>query len=252
MSSEPAKISILEARLRVLAVSLEPALVFARALHLGLDDLGDMISVGYFAELKDRGLSWESIARRLGKSRRTVANLARQARSESPLIEPSRRIRLRRRIVQEIGREGPLTKALLRDALREAAPDELDLALEALLEQGTLEEDGDRYRLATALVDLVGDDFDLRLDSLRHFLDGLTHVVYRRFFGDPGPSLARVYTFRATPERLATLLAELEVSMREAAVAADAEADGRPDAHEVTLGLYAVERSQALPFRARR
>ena len=69
-------------------------------------------------------------------------------------------------------------------------------------------------------------DVDARLESLRHFLLTVAHVVYRRFFRpSPGAeSFARVLTFSAEPEVLSQLRERVYAELRERVLATDAAA----------------------------
>lgn len=71
-----ARSSLATARLQIAAAFLEPALRFARLAGLSLDELQELTTEGYFRELQQQGMSWTAIARRMGKSRSTVAALA--------------------------------------------------------------------------------------------------------------------------------------------------------------------------------
>ena len=240
MSPEP--VSPIDARLRVLSTVLEPGIKMARVLGLTLDDLHQLVAVGYYRELKERGASWQQIARRIDKSRRTVATLARVASGATQPLAASHRIGLRRRTVRILA-DGDLDLADLAQQLPAVSGADLEEAVDQLVAEGILTRDGERLTVAGALLDLVGDDLDHRIDSLRHFLDAVGQVIYRRFLAPDsnGEAFARVLTFSTSRERLATLRAETYGAVAKAAQDADAEASGDPGAIQASIALSFVE-----------
>src|SRR5688572_13117880 len=100
LSSRPMAQSTVDLRLRIVALSLEPTLALARIAGLPLDELQQLVADGYFRELRLRGLSLEQVARRFGKSKRTVVSLSVRSQQEGPLLDESRRLGWQRQVVR--------------------------------------------------------------------------------------------------------------------------------------------------------
>lgn len=218
-----------ELRLRVFLLALEPALRLARALRLDLDDVRDAVAAQYVLLHRDRGLSLEQIARRIGKSRRTVVTIARSAAATAETLLESRTIELRREIVRRLSAEGAMT----RDALREvigAKRAELDIAIDVLLEDGFIAEEDDRLVVARAWLPFDGAGEAEKLDSVRHFLDAVAGALLGRFFSAPpdDDAFARVLTFCTPRGELGPTRARLFEAMSEEALRLDARAEEAP------------------------
>lgn len=237
------RISPVDVRIRVVALALEPALSLARILALPLDDLHRLVDGGYFREVRSRGLSLPQIARRFGKSLRTVATLSQRARQDGTLLSGSDDIRRRRRLVAWLGRHGGATRAAARRHLGESDEQLVHDALDQLVAEGILTEHEGQVRVAAAHMDLLRSDIEHRLDSLSHFLTAVTHVIYRRFFLPPqrGEAFARVLTFSASPERLATLSEQTYARLKDEVVAVDAEATANGGSALASAVLGVVE-----------
>lgn len=234
-------ISPVDVRVRVVEVALTPALMLARVMALPLDDLQHLVATAYFREARARGLSFRSIARRFGKSLRTVTNLARRADGDEPFLEGHRRLGHRRRIVAWLAVEGPASLAQIARAIPDADRDELEAELEYLIEQTIVTQGDDGYRVVAAYMDTKAEDLSARLDALRHLLEGVTMAIHRRFF-EPraeGTSLARVLTFQAKPEALEALAQDGYSALRESILRADESAG--EDAVQASLTLTITE-----------
>lgn len=185
-----------------------------------------------------------AIARRFGKSLRSVTTLSQRARRSVDLPSRSEVIGRRRRVIAWLGAREGSSRAELSAALGAAlglAP--LEATIEDLLAEGILEERGARLAVRAVYVDMVQDDLAHRLDSLRHFLDAVTLVVHRRFFAahDPGVAHARTITFSAPREEIEKIWADAFARLHEAAVAADARAASEPTATQVTVAICMAE-----------
>ncbi len=236
-------------RLRVLALLAEPMLELARTSALQLDDLRDLVATEYFELLRRRGASWTQIARRLGKSRRTIAELARRSADHEPLRAPSARLDVRRRIVRALA-EGEVTvEGLARRVGSPAVAEEL----EALRLAGIVSGPPDAPELAAELLDLVGPGLEARLASLRQFLESVAHVVYARFVR-PKPdqlAFARVWSFSADAEALGTLVEEVYGLLDRRIAELDAAARGN-DVRSASVSFVAVEPPSDEAWRHRR
>lgn len=232
------RISPLDLRLRALAATLGPALALARAMALPLDDLVDIVEIGYFREARARGWSMRTIARKLGKSLRSITSLSQRARRGPDLLGRSEEIGRRRRAIALAGAR----RAIAEDALlAELGGTVAEDTLAQLFEEGVLERDErGRVRVAAACVDLVRDDAAHRLDSLRHFLDGIRAAVHGRFFVyPPRGAYARVITFSAPRGDVERIWEEVFEHLKARAIEADARAAeaAEPVQLSVTISL---------------
>lgn len=249
--TERQKVSPVDARVLILSAVLEPALSLARILGLTLDDLQQLVAIGYFREYRLRGMSQPMIAKRLGKSIRTVATLSKLSEDEGPPLGGSQRIGWRRRIVSALASRGPQPADDLERQLPDAEPEALAEALEQLLDDGILSREGERFAVVAPEVDMIREDFDYRLESLRHFLVAVTQTVYQRFFAkDSGAeAFARVLSFSTLPDRLRAIRQSSYDAMEKAVEEADAEATGKPDAVQGSVAVCFVEVPTDLPWR---
>ena len=240
--------SVVDVRLRLIAVALEPALALARVSAVPLDDLQTMVTVGYFRELRTRGMTLRAIARRMHKSLRTVAGLSQRAAQQRDLLGGSERLRWRRKLVAQVGKHPRASLARLQRALPKVARAELEEELKQLAAQGIVKLSERGAELSADVMTMVSDQLEPRIDSLRHFLDAVTQVIYRRFWtADPEhEAFARVLSFRVEPEEFARLRTAYYESLRNAAIKADGNAG--ESAVDVSAAVCFVRSSAALPW----
>ena len=238
--------SDLDLRIEALAAMIEPTVALARALDLPLDDLQALTAVVYYRSYASSGLSQPAIAAKIGKSVRTVATLAAQARGATPALLASERLQRRRALMERLGR-GAATFATLRRSLLRAptrAEDAVALRaeLDVLVADGVVVDTHGELSLAAARVSLVRDDAEARLDALRRFVRAVGETVQRRFFERQGDAtaFARVLSFRGTPAALRALREDAYGQLRDAVVAADGAAVGS-EARATTLAICIVE-----------
>ncbi len=250
-----ATVSPVDVRLRVIKAALSPGIVLARVAALPLDDLEALVAVAYFEEARERGLSLRAIARRFGKSLRTIATLSKRASESGVLVEASRAIAVRRRLVEHLARATGTQNA---EELCQSVPDvranEVREQIQQLVDEGILTEVDGAYQVAAAHLPLLGDELDQRLESLRLLLSGATQTIYRRFFsvGGDGTALARVLVFSAVRDDLSALAERLYEALRSGAIALDAAAQGREDAKQSSCVLCVVERPEDPAWRSPR
>lgn len=220
--------SPIDQRLSVLAQLFRPGLSLCRLMGLSLDDVRELIEVGYVKEFQDRGMSWASIARRLGKSRRTVATLAKRVSEHESLLSGSPQISLQRRIVEQL-EQGPTLREELQPPLRGA---DLDEALGQLVESGVIvsvargNDPAEHFVLGEGPLDVIGEGMRERLGALQHFLETVTTAVHQRFFtrSKRDHAFVRTLTFQVTEDRLRRLIQELYADAEERVFSADKEA----------------------------
>jgi hypothetical protein len=213
-----------------------------------LDDLQDMVTVGYFRELRSRGMTLRAIAGRMHKSVRTVASLSQVAARKRDHSGGSQRLRLRRKLVAYLGKHSRASIVQLQRAMRNVARAELDEELQQLAAQGIVRLDDRAVELAASLMTLVSDQLEPRIDSLRHFLDVVTQVIYQRFWtADLGQeAFARVLSFRVEPAQLERLRDAYYESLRNAAIEVDGKAGA--NAVDVSAAVCFVRASATLPW----
>ncbi len=227
-----AAVSPIDVRLRVIALALEPALVLSRIAGLPLDDVQTLVATGYFREMRSRGHSLRAVARRFGKSLRTVATLSKQTAEQGRFAQLGERMTLQRKLVAHIANGGSVTRAHLPRAMGIVTPELIDDVTRQLIEDGIVIEDGGKLRVVADLLLLTGSTLDQRLDSVRHFLDACTQMLHERFFvpGSDQQAFARVLSFAALPEELAQIGKAHYAALAEAVVQADARASQQADA----------------------
>jgi hypothetical protein len=222
----PDPLSPIDLRLRLIALALEPGLTLARLSALPLDDLQVLVATGYFRQWRARGLSLRGIARVLHRSLRTVATLSRKAGGDAALLPAGERITVRRKLAARVAARGPIGRSALAASVRGVRRAEVEAEIAQLIDEGVFAQRHGRVALATQFLDLVGEDVERRLDSLRHFLEAVTHVIYQRLVAADARAvaMARVLTFRAGPADAAALRDDQYAALRDAVVAADARA----------------------------
>ncbi len=221
--------SLATARLQIAAAFLEPGLRFARLAGLTLDELQELTTEGYFRELKRQGMSWTAIARRMGKSRSTVATLAKRAASKAPPLEKSERFSIQRDVVLLLGdgRENHVDDVVA--ALPSYRAQDISAVIDILVTEQMLERNDDRVRIAGGMLDILGEGFEERLGSLRHVLDVVAQAVFDRFYAtsDPPRAFARVLTFLSRPEPGQKLGADAYEALEAAVIEEDETASAR-------------------------
>ena len=240
--------SVVDVRLRLIAVALEPALALARVSAVPLDDLQSLVSVGYFRELRSRGMTLRAIARRVHKSLRTVAGISQLAGRERDLLAGSERLRWRRKLVAHLGKHSSASVARLQRLLPNVKRAEVEEELQQLAAQGIIKLGERGAELSAEVMTLVSDQLEPRIDSLRHFLDAVTQVIYRRFWtSDPEhEAFARVLSFRIESAEFERLRITFYESLRDAAIKADKRAGA--EAVDVSAAVCFVRKSAALPW----
>lgn len=236
------KLTALNAKLAVLEAMLEPSLTLARALDLSLDDLQKLVATSYYRQYRARGLSQQATARRLQKSIRTVYALAKESAEGREILEGSERLGWQREVVRIVGSGVTQEQELFRQ-MRFIKKRDLDETVDNLVEQGVIIRDGDRLLIAPIEVSLVAEDWDHRLQSLRHFLSSIGQVVYQRFFRlRPGPGFARVLSFQGPTSAVDTLGTKHYAQIKQAVVQADEEAKVSSARADLSLAYCVVER----------
>ena len=193
---------------------LKPAVRAAARFRLPIRSLVELLRLAYFEHLRrDQGLEIRDIAERFGQSERHMRTLAQKL--ESDFFEAERAVGLAREVEARVGGSA-LSAAELKDALSNWTSEEVDEAIEELLEEERLERDAEgRLRAAQRYVVLRGDGFQNRIDSLNHFFDGAYRSAMQRLVNDDGyTSMMKSLSFSAIPSMLRPFLDKLEGDLR--------------------------------------
>jgi biotin operon repressor len=242
----------IDLRLHLVAAVLEPAVTLARLGGLSLDELHELTTQAYFNELRDRGLSWNQIARRLGRSRTTVATLAKRLRSHAPTLDTDR-FDLQRRVVALLAEGGAMKASEVARRLRKPR-ERVDEQLGILASDGVLVESAGKFAVSVEWVELTGEDVERRVSALRHFTQSVAQVLYQRFLapGDDGCAFARTLTFRSPSARRTLTRAEATYrDVKRWVHDEDRDAESAEDSTELSVLFAIAERPHGHPWNPR-
>lgn len=198
-----------------------PGVRLARIAGMTLDDVLELVTLAYFDEHQQAGLSWTALERRLARSRRTIASLSKRFSESGFAIDGSELFKTQRDLVEHLA-NAPLS----RDALKEqfGSSEHLDAALDTLVDASILEEETGMVRLSASFVDQVGQSFEERIDGLRHFMETVAQIAHQRFFAPSGEeALARTVDFSSSATQRTALGHILLENILTAVTAVDAE-----------------------------
>lgn len=204
MTNRPA-ISETELQRRVIYSLLRPAVRLGRRFGIGLKEMKEWVELVYYHELKDENLTLQEAADVAQVSRRKVAQLAKRLKQN--FFSPEQQAGLARRIEFMLW-AGPMTEGRIRQAFRDAPEEELDVALEKLVEEERVEVSGERTRTFSVPrkeFRLYANNWISRVDGLNNQLGTLVHTVVGRFFEDDDRAFQRTLDFRVRPSDLPVL-----------------------------------------------
>ena len=191
---------------RILYSLLMPAARLAFRFHIPLDRVTEMVTLAYLSEMREAGLTLKESSSVLGKSLRTVTNIARRLRED--FFAPEEVFGLRRKVELHLT-AGPATLAELMEAVAPTPREALDDALAGLVDEGRAREIREggrtRYEVTAPYVNLIRGTLERRIDGLNHLLGAVAEAVDGRFFDNDDSAFARVLTFSAIPEKLSEL-----------------------------------------------
>ncbi len=247
-----------DVRFSALLAMLEPVFVLARLLGLSLADLEHLVRTGYFRELRGRGLSLPQVAKRLGKSLRTITQLSKEAELEPELH--SERLQLRRKLIRVLASKGALSELeLIRLCPQHRAADVRD-EIELLLEQSLVSSNDGLLALQQQLVEFVHGQNDHKIAVLRMYMQASLQLVYARFFSHPTDqhkdhknsptAMLRVLSFRAKRAQLSDWASATYTGIAEAIERIDRDA-APENSHETHVVFAAVEHPEDSLFRKR-
>ena len=226
-----------ELRRRVLYTLMLPAVRLGFLFRTPLKDLGRLLQMGSFHEMRRRGLKTHEVAELLDVSARKVALLSRQLKDN--FFEADRAHGLPRRIEFMLWAQ-PLSAARIKQVLTEEAPEEIDAALAQLEAQGRVSRAGGRteaHVVVKSQYRLVDPHWMARLDGLENLAATVSNAVYARFFRDEPAAFARTISLRVRPQDLERLQSLYEQKLWPELVALDEAAHGDPEARPMDVSL---------------
>lgn len=235
-SSSDAEIMRQEVEQHVLYATLRPAVRLARRFRMPLKEFGQWSEVGYFHEMRRRGMKMREISAALGVSMRKAALLSKQLKES--FFEPEQH-GLARRIEFMVWAE-PLSLARMQQAMPDEPPEEIEQALERLVEEERVIARQGRvvtYTVARGASRLVRASWVAKIDALNQLLDTVTGAVHARFFDADPNAMARNLQLRVREEDLGELQRLYEELIWERLSALDEAAQGCEDAVSIDLAI---------------
>lgn len=190
---------------RIIFAMVRPVAMVAAHVGFPMKELTNFVRLGYFRQLRERGASLEDIAQIMEVSPRTARRLNHELRSDFflPEIEHT----LARRIEFMLWNE-PLSRARITQLLQDVEEDEVDAALERLIEEErveAIEGRSTRYRVTSLVSRLVDDGFARRVGALNSLLQNVAETVTSRLLDSSEDAFARTISFRVRHEDLSAL-----------------------------------------------
>ncbi len=241
MSKPSEPIEAPELQRRLIFSLLRPVVRLSRRFHLPLKTLEELCRLAYFEEIRRRGeIPQAEVARRFGKSLRTIGSLERRYRSN--FFAPEEELEFARR-VEERFEEEPSSVEEIAEGLNSSL-DEIRRVVESLSAAGRLKESSPaRYSIERSFRSLMREDLKARIDGLNHQLDIIAAAVRARFLAPRGNAIARSLSFVAHTEDMEALGDTLIKALREQCGAAEEAALKRGSFQQVgvTLALAPME-----------
>ncbi len=238
--SEDDSISDEELQERVIYATLGPAVRLARVFRVPLSDLKHWLDMAYYHETKRQNLKMKEVAALMSVSMSKVALLSRQLKEN--FIREDLVAELPRRIEFMLWAQ-PLSLAKLNQVLTDATEEEVEAAIQELLDDGRIELAGTetlpQYQLSISVDRRTWDSWLARIDGLNNVLRNVGDAVFSRFFADnKNTSFARTLTFRVRDEDYAKLQEFYETQLFELIQELDKAADDDEGAQPVSLSLF--------------
>lgn len=221
---------------RVIYSLLLPAVSLAARFGISAKDLGQWVQLAYLRHLRDQGMTHKEAGAVMGLSERSAKRLGQQLRGRFLRPEQEHNLPVR---VEFILRAAPMSRARLYQVLRDVPQAELDTAIDALLDQGHIQEQEGRtvtLRVVRSVHSRVRDSWLARIGGLNSLSQNLAETVLGSFFLRDGRSLARTMSFHLLPHQQEQLKEALQ-QLIQAIAAMDQEAEGQPQALPVRLSV---------------
>lgn len=208
------------------------------AFGLSMRELIDLLQMAAFHETRRRDMKMREVSELLDVSMRKVSQLSSRLRRNFAAEEILEE--LPRRIEFMLWAE-PMSEARIHQVLRGASGEEVDEALDLLVEQARVrritEGDSVTYEVSRAEFRLVSQDWLARLDGLNNLVANLANAVDARFFEDEPAAFARTVSLRIRPEDLDRLHALYSDQIWETLRELDAAAHDDPTARPIDLSI---------------
>lgn len=188
-----------ELQRRLIFSLLRPVARMAQRFDLPLKSLEELARLAYYAEARRDQTPQAEIARRFGKSLRTIGTLERQLRSD--FLAPESEIESTRKI-EAVLAQGAMPQSELAECSGLEA-DQAQRLIKGMLATGRLLKQGDgRIALNRSFVSLVQSDLKARVDGLNHQLDVILDAVQARFLAPKRDAVARTLDFVIRADQL--------------------------------------------------
>ncbi len=216
---------------------LLPSVRLARLFKIPLRDMGDLLQMAYYHELKRQGLKMRQISDQLGVSMRKVALLSKRLKHNFAADEDKHG--LPRRLEFALW-SGALSEARLQQAFPDAEPGQVRAALELLMRDGRVKENRGRtvtYEVNRSQFRLVQGAWLARVDGLNNLLENLSAAVFGRFFDGSDEAFARTLSLRVRREDLPKMRKLYEEVIWPELVKMDEAAQGDDDAQPMDVSI---------------
>ncbi len=225
---------------RVAYAALTSAVRLAAGSRISLKRLRGLLDMRMFQELQHAGLPVRAVADRLGVSPRLAADLAKRLKTN--FLSAEREYTLPRRIEFLVWAR-PLSAGRIRQALGDVSAEEVDEALDRLVDAERLSRGEGRTPLYSARRQpsrMVGDAVLNRIDGLEHLLGVVGNAIAGRFFQDDPRALARTVSLRMRKSDLPRLRALYEEAIWTGLQALEAEVERDPGAETLEMDVSVV------------
>lgn len=186
-----------ELRDRVVYALMLPAVRVARHFGIPLKQMKRWIETAYYDEVRREDMTVREAADQLDVSTSKVSLLSRQLKEN--FLQPETDQQVARRIEFMLWAQ-PLSLARIQQVLTDVPDDEVDEAVEQLLEESRIGVDDSgrttSYELNIEASRRTWDSWLARIDGLENALSNVADAVYGRFFRDEDRAFARTLTFR--------------------------------------------------------
>ena len=182
------------------------------SLGVPLKEFTGLMRVAYLKELRAKGMNLAQCAEHLNVSERTAKNLSKELRESFELPDVAHALPTR---IEFMLWRTPMSAARLNQVLKDQSEEQVQEAIELLLEQERVEIDTRKatpvYRATQSVNSQLSTHWVKRVGGLNSLIDNLARTIALRFFeGDGEPvsedrAFARTLSFYLTPGRLGEL-----------------------------------------------
>ncbi len=222
---------------RLIYAALTPAARLAARMGVGASELGELDQIAYYREARRRGMKMREIQELLDISSSTAARLSKKL--SDFFSEPHAEHGVGRRILNASWAE-PLTRTKLGSVLDDVDADELDVALDKLLDEGRLEivpGRTDRYRLTSAIYRFTENAPLARFEALNSFLVAVSLAIEARFLDEDERALVRTNRLRVRDEDFEDLKRFYEETVHPFLAELDARVDDDADSTAIRFSI---------------